>query len=78
MRDPCRIITFCEQLANIWERVPDWRFGQFVSNVFGKIQADNKDVFFIEDDEMMSEIRDYFDIDDDVTPCCDGIIDLES
>ncbi len=77
MRDPCRIITFCEQLANIWERVPDWRFGQLVSNVFGQIQADDKDVFFIEDDEMMSEIRDYFDIDDDMTPCCDGIIDLE-
>ena len=56
MRDPKRIKEFCEQLAAIWERVPDWRFGQFVSNVLGQVQTEKKrDIFFIEDDEMLTE-----------------------
>jgi len=34
MRDPSRIKIFCERLAAVWQRFPDWRFGQLVENVF--------------------------------------------
>ncbi len=65
MREPKRIKEFCEQLAATWERVPDWRFGQFISNVLGQIQSDkHRDIFFIEDEEMLQGIRKYFKIED--------------
>jgi hypothetical protein len=57
-RDPKRIRKFCNQLATEWEKNPDLRFGQFIMNVLGKVGADTKrDVFFIEDDEMMEAIQ---------------------
>ena len=62
MRDPKRIRKFCAQLATEWEKVPDWRFGQFVLNVLGEIQAKTgKDLFFIEDDDMMNAIQEFFE-----------------
>lgn len=54
MRDPKRINDFCERLAKAWHRVPDWRFGQLMSNIPVK-----KDPFFIEDDEMIEIIENY-------------------
>lgn len=33
MRDPKRIDEFCDLLKEIWKRVPDWRFGQLISNL---------------------------------------------
>lgn len=57
-RDPKRIRKFCNQLATEWEKSPDLRFGQFITNVLGQVGADTKrDVFFIEDDEMMEAIQ---------------------
>jgi len=56
MRDPKRIKTFCNQLAEHWSKVPDWRFGQFIANVLGE-ELNGRDIFFPEDDEMMG----YFD-----------------
>ena len=74
MRDPKRIKEFCEQLASIWERVPDWRFGQFISNVLGQVQTEKKrDIFFIEDDEMLTAIKAYFHIEDSATTGCDDV-----
>ena len=32
MRDPSRIDRFCARLAKAWAKVPDWRFGQLISN----------------------------------------------
>lgn len=33
MRDLKRIDKFCDLLKEIWKRVPDWRFGQLISNL---------------------------------------------
>ena len=57
MRDPKRIDKFCNELASLWHKVPDWRFGQFLCNVFGDYQ---RDLFFPEDDELMKHMKDYF------------------
>ena len=51
MRDPNRIDVFCAELAAIWHKVPDWRFGQLVTNVLGR------DPFYIEDEDAMSFFR---------------------
>ena len=56
MRDPSRIKIFCERLAAVWQRFPDWRFGQLVENVFQDLQ---KDPFFIEDKEMIKFFEMY-------------------
>lgn len=61
MRDPARIDSFCDQLASLWHEVPDWRFGQFISNVLGAYVAETKrDIFFPEDDEIMEFMKKYF------------------
>lgn len=57
MRDPKRIYEFCNKLAAHWSKVPDWRFGQLLSNVLGKEMPEGRDIFFPEEAEMMG----YFD-----------------
>lgn len=60
MRDPNRIAKFCDRLAEAWRTNPDLRFGQFVLNALGSIQAEKRrDVFYIEDDEMIEAIEAY-------------------
>ena len=54
MRDPARIQKFCNRLAKAWRQHPDWRFGQLIVNVFGKMEADP---FFPEDEEMIQFIE---------------------
>lgn len=62
MRDPNRIKKFCDDLALLWEQVPDWRFGQFISNVLGAyVDETKRDIFFPEDDEMMAFMKKYFE-----------------
>ncbi|MBQ1792091.1 MAG: hypothetical protein II008_18085 [Oscillospiraceae bacterium] len=61
MRDPNRIDKFCSELARCWHEVPDWRFGQLISNVLGEYVAQTKkDIFFPEDDELLSFFLQYF------------------
>lgn len=61
MRDPARIHPFCDRLAELWEKVPDWRFGQLVSNLLGDIEAKTKkSVFYMEDEELFSEMEKLF------------------
>ena len=58
MRNKNRIDPFMQKLTVLWkEQCPDWRFGQLISNI-----ADfaGRDIFFIEDEEMMSIIKIYF------------------
>lgn len=57
MRDPKRIDAFCSDLAKLWHKVPDWRFGQFLSNV---LDSYNGDIFFPEDDKLLQFMKDYF------------------
>ena len=62
MRDPKRIRKFCNQLATLWERVPDWRFGQLMSNVLGAFVEDKKrDIFYPEDEDLFAYFEKYFD-----------------
>lgn len=57
MRDPKRIDKFCNQLADIWKKVPDWRFGQLMVNVLNSLP---RDPFFYEEDELMDEFEKFF------------------
>lgn len=62
MRDVNRIPKFCNRLAELWAKeVPDWRFGQLVSNVLGYIyEKSGRDPWFFEEDLMMQYIEEYF------------------
>ena len=61
MRDKKRIYKFCNELAAIWEtKAPDWRFGQMMMNVLGKMQSGGRDPFFPEEDEMIEFLRKFF------------------
>lgn len=58
MRDPNRIDSFCKKLAQYWKNVPDWRFGQLISNVYG--ESGISDPFFIEEDETLKLFQNFF------------------
>ena len=53
MRNIKRIPVVVETLQEIWEKNPDLRFGQLVSNLYGKYFGDI-DIFFIEDDDFLT------------------------
>lgn len=60
MRNPKRIDEFCEEFRKMWHRVPDWRFGQLVSNFLSYVyEQSNKDIWFIEEPEMLEYVKDY-------------------
>lgn len=60
MRDINRIDKFCNELAEKWKKVPDWRFGQLMCNILGEMQSAGRDPFFPEENEMMEFIKEYF------------------
>lgn len=55
MRDPERIEPIIACLHSIWAQVPDWRFGQLLSNLLHAMYLENNeaDPFFMEDDRFM-------------------------
>lgn len=60
MRDPNRITDFMQRLHDIWiTECPDWRFGQFICNVFNQLDFDP---FLLEDNQMMYEIERFFNL----------------
>jgi len=61
MRDKSRIHRICQELEVIWEQVPDWRFGQLLSNMLGDICYKNeiRDIFFPEDDKWERWLKEY-------------------
>lgn len=59
MRNPDRIYDVMETLTKGWTQVPDWRFGQLIENIKRYIGTD--DIFYIEDEDMINYINDYFD-----------------
>ena len=63
MRNPNRIDKFCDELKAIWHQVPDWRFGQFISNVTNawNIVANSGHTFYAEDDEFFEFMSKYIE-----------------
>lgn len=59
MRDPNRIDKYCNKLATIWHKVPDWRFGQLMYNSLGYAYSKLGDVFFPEDEKMFETLEEY-------------------
>lgn len=57
MRNPDRIDPFLERLGKVWKKVPNWRFGQLMVNIFRSM---DRDPFFPEDDEMIDFIEKDF------------------
>jgi hypothetical protein len=58
MRDPNRIDEFCTTLAELWHKVPDWRFGQLIMNALQKMSLQT--IFYMEDEAMLKEMKNYF------------------
>ena len=56
MRDPKRIDKCCDLLKEIWKRVPDWRFGQLISNLGRQLEWTPGGFFYAEDEEFMNEL----------------------
>lgn len=54
MRNPGRIKILCERLMSIWQKLPDWRLAQLMSNVLA-----SKDCFYMEDNEFIEYIETY-------------------
>lgn len=53
MRDPERIKPFLERVEELWQLHPDLRFGQIINLMI----TDNKDPFYMEEDEWLSRIK---------------------
>lgn len=59
MRDPKRIPEILNTLQEIWEKVPDWRFFQLISNIPWKDMQ--RDSFYYEDDKTLASLKAYLD-----------------
>lgn len=59
MRDPERIEPIIACLRGIWYQVPDWRFGQLLSNLLHAMyeEGNELDPFFMEDDRFMDLVN---------------------
>jgi hypothetical protein len=53
-RDPQRIDPMIDALRELWHRHPDYRLGQLVVNLTGKLAPE---VFYFEDDTLERQIR---------------------
>ena len=57
MRDPKRIDEFCDLLKEFWKNVPDWRFGQLISNLGRQFEWTPGGFFYMEDEEFMDVLE---------------------
>ena len=62
MRNPNRIYEILNLLQRGWEKMPDLRFGQLIENLKRYINID--DLFYIEDDELVEKIINFFDLEE--------------
>ena len=62
MRNPNRIYEILNLLQRGWEKMPDLRFGQLSENLKRYIDVD--DLFYIEDDELVEKIINFFDLEE--------------
>ena len=66
MRDPKRISKFLEILGQYWSAVPDWRFGQFITNI---ARFYGGDIWFLEEDQFIEVVKSMFG---ECEPNCSG------
>jgi hypothetical protein len=59
MRDKNRIYPICVGLAQAWENTPDLRLGQIMSNISEILKRKGKDIFYVEDDELLEMLKEY-------------------
>lgn len=59
MREKNRIYPFCDEVANKWETVSDWRFGQLMVNFFSYLHSKKIDPFYVEDAQMMEYFSEF-------------------
>ena len=61
MRDPHRIDYYCDKLAELWHKVPDWRFGQFIVNIITAYANKYNDIdpFYVEDSDFMKFLHEF-------------------
>lgn len=59
MRNPERIESIIACLRGIWYQVPDWRFGQLLSNLLHAMyeEGNGLDPFFMEDDRFVDLVN---------------------
>ena len=55
MCDVNRIYDILMKFQDLWEKYPDQRFGQIISNYLAN---DNEDIFYVEDDEISQRLTD--------------------
>ena len=53
-RDPKRISPTLDRLKRVWQRHPELRLGQLISNTMN-----GKDIYYIEDELLVKEIELY-------------------
>lgn len=56
MRDPKRIYIVMSDIMHEWEKYPDLRLGQLISNA---MHGSGVDLFYIEDEELVEVIKKY-------------------
>ena len=57
MRNPKRIPEFLKEVEKSWSKYPDWRFGQWFSNILS--DANVIDPFYLEEDEWIKIIKKF-------------------
>jgi len=57
MRDPERIPEILNKLKEIWEKYPDLRLGQLISNMSDRSPWP---LFYIEDDEFIERMEEFY------------------
>lgn len=56
MRNPEKIKPFLSEIERVWNKVPNWRFGQFMLNWLNYLE---KDPFYYEDNKMLEELKKF-------------------
>ena len=59
MRNKDRIGPILDRLGKCWKKVPDWRLGQVISNIFG-----THDLFHLEDENFIEIVEKWFKMND--------------
>ena len=59
MRDPKRIYSTTSAIANVWADLPNWRFGQLMYNFKAAMEQDGRDIFYMEEDELIDYLKAY-------------------